>query len=134
MPNIKIMLRKCECGIEYQEVFSTYTNIMAKLKQRCARRVGHEKVVCSYCFEGMTRRWEGELLILMRGEIGLLLGIYCKAKERRLNSGPAQSERSVEKREVGADFPEGLKTHREGEAQRVLEQIPLSRSCVDPLA
>jgi hypothetical protein len=41
----------------------------------------------------------------------------------RLISGPAQRERTVKckKQVVGADFPEELETHLEGEAQRVLE-------------
>jgi hypothetical protein len=49
--------------------------------------------------------------------------IYIIMKKNRLISGPAQRERTVKykKQEVGADFPEELETHLEGEAQRVLE-------------
>lgn len=44
-------------------------------------------------------------------------------KKNSSDSGPAQRERTVrfKKQEVGADFPEELETHIEGEAQRVLK-------------
>ena len=97
----------------------TYANIIAKLRQRCARRVGHERVVCSYCFGRISR--SRERAGLMAGGIDLLLCIDRREKGVRLSSGPAQKERSVGKQEIGAAFPEELKTHSEGEAQRVLE-------------
>jgi hypothetical protein len=68
---------------------------------------------------------EGDILMLRQGEMQSPPGYvyYISWKIIRLISGPAQRERTVKckKQVVGADFPEELETHLEGEAQRVLE-------------
>lgn len=107
------------------ELVITYANIIAKLRQRCARLVGQGKVVCSYCCRRIPSSVEGDILMLRQGEMQSPPGYvyYISWKIIRLISGPAQRERTVKckKQVVGADFPEELETHLEGEAQRVLE-------------